>query len=101
LFTSGLTGGVIENDIIGKLDDWKLEPELLRGQAYDGAGAMVRCSYNTCIVSKYPKEIYTVHLTGSTSDIREVNNMMQTADSIAHFFKYSSKRQLSLENYIP
>jgi len=33
-------------------------------------------------------------------DIREVNNMMQTADAIACFFKFSPKRQLALEKWI-
>ena len=60
-----------------------------------------------CIASKYPKTIYT-HCAShrlnlcvmKCCDIREVNNMMQTADAIARFFKYSPKRHLALEKWI-
>ena len=37
---SGTTGESIADTILSKLTDWKLEAELLRGQAYDGADAM-------------------------------------------------------------
>ena len=37
---SGTTGEAIADNILPKLTDWKLEVELLRGQAYDGAVAM-------------------------------------------------------------
>jgi len=63
---AGLTGESIANDIIGKVDDWQLK---LRGQAYDGAGAMVGQlnGVAACIASKYRKGIHAVHLAGSTS----------------------------------
>ena len=37
---SGVTGEAIANDIITQLTNWQLDPQLLRGQAFDGAGAM-------------------------------------------------------------
>ena len=37
---SGTTGEANADNILSKLTDWKLEAELLRGQVYDGAGAM-------------------------------------------------------------
>ncbi|XP_065883923.1 52 kDa repressor of the inhibitor of the protein kinase-like [Dysidea avara] len=106
---TGLTGEAIAQNILSKLNDWELEPEFLRGQAYDGAGAMAGQSKRAavCIVSKFPKAIYT-HCAShrlnlcvmKCCDIREVSNMMQTADAIARFFKNSPKRQLALEKWI-
>ena len=37
---SGVKGEVISENIISNLVVWQLQPHLLRGQAYDGAGAM-------------------------------------------------------------
>lgn len=37
---SGVTGEGITDNILTKLIEWQLQPQLLRGQAYDGAGAM-------------------------------------------------------------
>ena len=59
------------------------------------------------IYAKYPKTIYSQCASHRLNfcfvkccSIREVSNMMQTADSISRFFKYSPKRQLSLEKWI-
>lgn len=59
------------------------------------------------IQSLYPKAVYThcaAHRLNlcvvKCCSIREVNNMMQTADKIARFFKYSPKRQLALEAWV-
>ena len=40
---SGVSGENIADDILAKLGEWQLQPHLLRGQAYDGAGAMAMC----------------------------------------------------------
>jgi len=37
---AGTTGEAIANMILTQLEEWQLEPQLLQGQAYDGAGAM-------------------------------------------------------------
>ena len=59
------------------------------------------------ILSKYPKDLYT-HCAAHRLNlcvmkcysIREVSNMMQTADKISRFFSNSPKRQLDLEQWI-
>ena len=58
---SGTTGEASADNILSKLTDRKLEAELLRGQAYDGAGAMAGRVKGaaSCITAKYPKAIYT------------------------------------------
>lgn len=55
----------------------------------------------------YPKALYT-HCAShrlnlcvmKCCSIREVSNMMQTADSVSRFFSNSPKRQLALEKWI-
>jgi len=61
VFMLKLTGEAIANNIIWKLDDWELGPELLWGQTYDSAGAMPGQLKGAaaCITSMYPKAIYT------------------------------------------
>ena len=55
------TGEAIADDILSKLAEWQLHPQLLCGQAYDGAGGMSGKSKGaaSCILSKYPKALYT------------------------------------------
>ena len=61
---TGVSGEAIAEDILTQLTNWQLQPQLIRGQAYDGAGAMAgkskgvaaRLSENTpkqCIHSVY------------------------------------------------
>ena len=61
----------------------------------------------TRITSLYPKAVYThcaAHRLNlcvvKCCDIREVNNMMQTADAVARFFSNSPKWQLALETWV-
>ena len=106
---SGVSGEAIANDILAKLVEWQLQPQLLRGQAYDGAGAMAGKSKGVAsrISSKHSKALYT-HCASHRLNlcvtkcctIREVSNMMQTADTISRFFSNSPKRQLALEEWI-
>ena len=106
---SGVTGEAIAGDILEQLTEWQLEPQLLRGQAYDGAGAMAGRSKGAAarITSQYPKAVYThcaAHRLNlcvvKCCSVREVSNMMQTADAVARFFSNSPKRQLALETWI-
>ena len=106
---SGTTGETIADNILSKLTDWKLEAELLRGQAYDGAGAMAGRVKGAAsrITAKYPKAIYTRCASHRLNfcvvkfcSISEVNNVMQVADKIARFFNNSPKRQATLEIWI-
>ena len=59
------------------------------------------------ICAKYPKATYSLCASHRLNlcivkccSIREVSNMIQTSDSISRFFKYSPKRQFSLEKWI-
>ncbi len=58
---SGVSGEAIANDIITQLTNWQLDPQLLGGQAFDGAGAMAGRSKGASsrILSEYPKALYT------------------------------------------
>ena len=106
---SGVSGEALAGNILKQLNEWSLPLSLLRGQAYDGAGAMAGCSRGvaTRIQSKFPKALYThcaAHRLNlcvvKCCSIREVNNMMGTADSIVRYFKYSPKRQQYFEECI-
>ena len=106
---SGVTGEAIANDIITQLTNWQLDPQLLRGQAFDGAGAMAGRSRGAAsrIATLYPKAVYThcaAHRLNlcvvKCCNIRDVSNMMNIADKIVRFFSNSPKRQLSLEKWI-
>ena len=93
--TTGVTGQAIADDILLNLKNWQLQLEFLRGQAYDGAGAMAGKSKGAaaCIVAKQPKALFT-HCAShrlnlcviKCCSIREISNMMQSADKISHFF---------------
>ena len=89
-----------------KLKNWQFQLEFLRGQAYDGAGAMAGKSKGAaaCIIAKQPKAFYT-HCASHLNlcvvkfcSIREISNMMQLADKVSQFFSNSPKRQLALES---
>ena len=41
---SGVSGETLAGNILKHLIDWALDLTFLRGQAYDGAGAMAGCS---------------------------------------------------------
>ena len=106
---SGVTGEAIASYILAQLSKWQLEPQFLRGQAYDGAGAMAGKAKGAAaiITSEFPKALFThcaAHRLNlcvvKCCSIRDVNNMMQTADTVARFFNYSPKRQVLLETWI-
>ena len=58
---SGVSGEAIADSILAKLEIWQLQPQFLRGQAYDGAGAMAGASKGAAarITARYPKALYT------------------------------------------
>ena len=97
-------GRALAENILSKLTEGKLQLHLLRGQAYHGAGAMARNTRGvaTRIREKHPKADCTAHRLNlcvvKCCSIREVNNMMQTAESVAHFINNSPKRQLALDS---
>ena len=106
---NGVSGEAIASTILTQLSSWHLPASLLRGQGYDGAGAMSGCTKGVAarISTEYPKALYThcaAHRLNlcvvKSCAIREVSNMMETADSITRFFNNSPKRQLELEKWI-
>ena len=107
--TSGVTGEAIASDILQQLITWQLEPQFLRGQAFDGAGAMAGKSRGAAarIATQYPKAVYThcaAHRLNlciiKCCSVQEVDNIMQVADKVSRFFGNSPKRQLELEVWI-
>ena len=94
-------GGHCCDYILLKLKKWQLQLNFLRGQAYDGAGAMAGKSKGAaaCITAKHPKVLYT-HCAShrlnlcvvKCCSIREISNMMQSADKVSQFFSNSLKR---------
>lgn len=71
---SSVTGEAIADKILSQLVDWQLEPQLLWGQAYDGAGSMAGMARGAaaCILSKYPKALY-VHCAAHRLNLCVVN----------------------------
>ena len=106
---SGVSGSAIADHILSLLDDWQLLPCNIRGQTYDGAGAMAgkRKGAAARILEAFPKAIYThcaAHALNlcvvKCCSVAEIRNMMNTAESICRFFSNSPKRQLALEKCI-
>ena len=103
---NGVTGEAIAENFFTQLSLWQLPVLFLRGQSYDGAGAMSGQIMGAAsrISSKYPKAVY-VHCAAhrlnlcivKCSKIRTVSNMIDTVNSVPHFFNNSPKRQLALE----
>ena len=106
---TGVTGNAIADHILRLLDDRQLSASNIRGQTYDGAGAMAgqsRCAAAR-IQEAFPKAMYThcaAHALNlcvvKCCSIAEIRNMMDTAESICCFFSNSPKRQLALERWI-
>ena len=106
---SGVTGKDISEKILSLLSSWQLDIANLRGQAYDGAGAMSGAVKGAAarIIEKCPKAQF-VHCAAhrlnlcvvKSCSVREVSNAMDCADSIVRFYKYSPKRQAFLEECI-
>jgi hypothetical protein len=105
----GVTGEALANSIISNLQSWKFELHNLRGQSYDGAGAMAGTNKGAAarVMEIYPKALYT-HCAShrlnlciaKCCNIREVQNSMEIADKISRFFNNSPKRQLFFESFL-
>lgn len=56
-----VSGEAIASTILTQLCSWQLPASLLRGQGYDGAGAMSGCTKGVAarISTLYPKALYT------------------------------------------
>ena len=90
--TSGISGEALADNILEQLKAWQLHPQYMRGQAYDGAGAMAGKTKGVAarINTLYPKALYT-HCAAHRLNlcvvkccgIIEVNNVMHIAESIS------------------
>ena len=98
---TGVTGNAIADHILRLLADWQLSASNIRGQLYDGAGAMAGKSRGAAarIQEAFPKAIYThcaAHALNlcmiKCCSVTEIRNMMDTAESICRFFSNSPKR---------
>ena len=106
---TGVTGEAIASRILQHLDTRQLPASQLRGQTYDGAGAMAGKNIGAAIriLELYPKALFilcAVHVLYlcivKCCSIPDIRNTMDIADCISRFFAYSPKRQLCLEKSI-
>ena len=104
------TGEALADVILDKIkNDWKLPLSQCRGQTYDGAGNMAGPQRGTAarIKEQSPKAVYT-HCANhrlnlavvKAMPVQEARNMMDTADRLVRYYKYSPKRQNNLEKWI-
>ena len=104
----GVTSESLEDIILQQLVEWQFH--LLCGQAYDDAGTMAAKSKGVAarICTKHPKAMYITHCAShrlnlcvvKCCSIKEVSNMIQTANSVSQFFSNLLKRQQTLEKWI-
>ena len=103
------TGEAIANLIVDNLRNWNIPLENCRGQTYDGAGNMSGGNRGVAarIMALNNKAIYT-HCASHRLNLAivralkhpQARNMMDKADKIVRFYKYSPKRQHNLEQWI-
>ena len=105
----GVSGEVLSALIISSLQKYGLDVNLLRGQGYDGAGAMAGRINGVAarIQEQYPLAFY-VHCFShklnlaivNACQVQAVRNAMGVISKIAFFFENSPKRQAALEEKI-
>ena len=104
-----VSGQAIAAHILQLLETWQLPASQLRGQTYDGAGAMAGKTKGAAarITELYPKALYThcsSHVLNlcivTCCSIPAIRNTMDVADCVHHFFDNSPKRQFALEKWI-
>ena len=97
----GLSGQAIATKILQAIKELDLDPNLCRGQGYDGAGNMSgKCNGASSIIKRqYPKALYVhcrSHLlnlcVASACGIPVVRNMMSRVKSVSDFFNMHPKR---------
>lgn len=105
----GITGQAIADKILSSLQGYTLDLQLLRGQAYDGAGNMAGKTKGAAsiITAKFPLALY-LHCASHClnlavmkgTEITSVRNMMGTLERIAYYFDGHPKRQTALDHAI-
>ena len=103
---TGVSGEAIADRLLSHLKSWQLPASKIRGQTYDGAGAMAgkRRGAVSRITNPYPKAKYT-HCAAHALNLCVVKccsipEIRNTMDIAAAFFANSPKRQLCLEKWI-
>ena len=106
---TGTSGSAIADKILEGLEEYGLNVNYLRGQAFDGAGNMAGKYRGAAAIiqSTCPKAVY-VHCAAhclnlcvvAACNIQMVKNMMGTMVELCLFFSNSPKRQLELEKHI-
>lgn len=106
---SGVTGSAIAEKITGFIQSSGLDPNKLRGQAYDGAGNMAGKAKGAAalITSHYPLALY-LHCTShslnlavvKSLEVQSVRNMIGVINKVSLFFQAHPKRQRKLEEAI-
>ncbi len=106
---TGVSGKAIADRLLSHLVTWQLPASQLRGQTYDGAGAMAgkRRGAAARITELHPNATYTHCATHALNlcvvkccSISEIRHTMDVADSVYRFFAFSPKRQLCLEKWV-
>ena len=104
-----VSGEAIADHILPVLADWQLSATHLHGQTYDGAGVMAGKNKGAAphIQKVFQKAIHTDCAAHALNlcDVKccsfaEIENTMDTADSICCLFSNSPKRQPALERWI-
>ena len=105
----GTSGQALASVILDRIGQYELDPALIRGQGYDGAGNMSGkfrgCS--ACISQYFPKAVY-VHChshvlnlcIAKACDLQVIRNVVGTLNQVCLFFNTSPKRQALLEKII-
>ena len=105
----GTSGQAIADLILERIRQYGLDPALIRGQGYDGAGNMSGkfrgCA--ACISRSCPKAVY-VHCyshvlnlcIAKACELQVVRNVVGTLNQVCLFFNNSPKRQALLEHTI-
>ena len=103
---NGVTGEALAETILSTLQKHGLDVALLRGQGYDGAGAMAGLikGVSARIQAQFPLAIYTHCFSHrlnlvivNACQVQAVRNAMGVISKISLFFEHSPKRQTALE----
>ena len=106
---AGVTGNAVAKKLTGFIESCGLDPNKIRGQAYDGAGNMAGKVKGAAaiITSEYPLALY-LHCTShslnlavvKSLEVQNVCNMIGIINKVSLFFQAHPKRQRKLEEAI-
>lgn len=106
---NGTTGEALASNILSTLQRHGLDVNFVRGQGYDGAGAMAGSVSGAAkrIQTTIPKAVYTHCYSHKLNlaivkacSVQQIHNAMGVVTKVAFFFENSPKRQAALEEKI-